>query len=262
MIQINLLPGHESGAAAPTGLRAAAAAVRARVAAVAADKYLLGGAGAAVAAAAAVAWLHAAQSAQAAEAGAREAAAVADSTRYAALLAARRSAVAERDSVRRQLAVIAEIDSTRYAWAHVMDEVSRSLPPYTWLTAVQQTSAPPTPDGTADTLAVAPAAAPGAAAPGAARADSAGRDSAGAAAPRAVLAFRVVGQTVDIQALTAFMRDLETSPFVQRVQLARSEPTQVDGREVTEFTLDAQYERPPRSLLRAERLAVAVAPAR
>lgn len=256
MIQINLLPGHESGAAAPTGLRAAAAAVRARVAAVAADKYLLGGAGAAVAAAAAVAWLHAAQSAQAAEAGAREAAAVADSTRYAALLAARRSAVAERDSVRRQLAVIAEIDSTRYAWAHVMDEVSRSLPPYTWLTAVQQTSAPPTPDGTADTLAVAPAVAPGAA-----RADSAGRDSAGPA-PRAVLAFRVVGQTVDIQALTAFMRDLETSPFVQRVQLARSEPTQVDGREVTEFTLDAQYERPPRSLLRAERLAVAVAPAR
>jgi Tfp pilus assembly protein PilN len=258
MIQINLLPGHESGAAAPTGLRAAAAAVRARVAAVAADKYLLGGAGAAVAAAAAVAWLHAAQSAQAAEAGAREAAAVADSTRYAALLAARRSAVAERDSVRRQLAVIAEIDSTRYAWAHVMDEVSRSLPPYTWLTAVQQTSAPPTPDGTADTLAVAPAAAGAAAA----RADSAGRDSAGPAAPRAVLAFRVVGQTVDIQALTAFMRDLETSPFVQRVQLARSEPTQVDGREVTEFTLDAQYERPPRSLLRAERLAVAVAPAR
>jgi Tfp pilus assembly protein PilN len=257
MIQINLLPGHESGAAAPTGVRAAAAAVRARVAAVAADRYLLGGVGAAVAAAAAVAWLHTRQSAQAAEAGAREAAAVADSTRYAALLAARRSAVAERDSVRRQLAVIAEIDSTRYAWAHVMDEVSRSLPPYTWLTAVQQTSAPPTPDGTADTLAVAPAAAGAAAA----RADSAGRDSAGPA-PRAVLAFRVVGQTVDIQALTAFMRDLETSPFVQRVQLARSEPTQVDGREVTEFTLDAQYERPPRSLLRAERLAVAVAPAR
>jgi Tfp pilus assembly protein PilN len=52
--------------------------------------------------------------------------------------------------VRRQLAVISEIDSTRYAWAHVLDEVSRSMPPYTWLTAVQQTSAPPTPDGAAD----------------------------------------------------------------------------------------------------------------
>jgi Tfp pilus assembly protein PilN len=150
--------------------------------------------------------------------------------------------------------VIAEIDSTRYAWAHVLDEVSRSMPPYTWLTGVHQTSAPPAPDGTADSAAAKPGAARGAAA-----------DSAAGAAPareRPLLAFRVVGQTVDIQALTAFMRDLETSPFVQRVQLARSEPAQVDGREVTEFTLDAQFERPPRALLRTERLAVAVAPAR
>jgi hypothetical protein len=58
------------------------------------------------------------------------------------------------------------------------------------------------------------------------------------------------------------MRDLETSPFVQRVQLARSAPVQADGREVTEFTLDAEFEPPPRALLRTERLAVAVAPAR
>jgi Tfp pilus assembly protein PilN len=167
--------------------------------------------------------------------------------------------VAERDSVRRQLAVIAEIDSTRYAWAHVLDEVSRSMPPYTWLTAVQQTSAPPAPDGAADSAAAKPGAAKGAAAESAAAAGAAG---AAGAPERPLLAFRVVGQTVDIQALTALMRDLETSPFVQRVQLARSEPAQVDGREVTEFTLDAQFERPPRALLRTERLAVAVAPAR
>jgi Tfp pilus assembly protein PilN len=250
MIQINLLPGHESGAAAPAGVRALAAAARARAAAVAADRYLLGGVGAAAAAAAAVWWLHAAQAERAAAAEARETAAAADSTRYAGLLAARRAAVAERDSVRRQLAVVAEIDSTRYAWAHVLDEVSRSMPPYTWLTAVQQTSAPPTPDGTADTAAAGPAAPP----------DSAGGARRGAGRP--LLAFRVVGQTVDIQALTAFMRDLETSPFVQRVQLARSEAVQADGREVTEFTLDAQSERPPRALLRTERLAVAVAPPR
>lgn len=254
MIQINLLPGHESGAAAPTGLRAAVGAVQARLAAIGADRYLLVGVGGTAAAAALVGVLYTRQAAAAADITARETAAVDDSTRYAALLAARRGAVAERDSVRRQLAVISEIDSTRYAWAHVLDEVSRSLPPYTWITAVQQTSAPPTPDGVVDSTAAAkPGAKPAA--------DTAAR----AGAPHAqhpLLAFRVVGQTVDIQALTAFMRDLETSPFVQRVQLARSEPVQVDGKEVTEFTLDAEYERAPRSLLRTERLVVAVAPTR
>lgn len=249
MIQINLLPGHERGAAEPAGPRAWAAAARARLAAVAADRYLLGGVGSALLAAAAVGFLHTRQAEAVAAVEARETAAAADSTRYAALLAARRGAVAERDSVRRQLGVIAEIDSARYAWAHVLDEVSRSLPPYTWLTAVQQTSAPPTPG--------APAGADSA------KADTAkGARADGAARPRAQLAFRVVGQTVDLQALTAFMRDLEASPFVERVQLARSEPVQVDGKEVTEFTLDAQLERAPRALLRTERLAVAVAPAR
>ena len=256
MIQINLLPGRESGAAAPSGLAGALAEARMRFDRVVSDKYLWGGVGAAAAAAALVGVLHTRQVAQAAEAEARETTAVADSTRYSALLAARRAAVAERDSVRRQLAVISEIDSTRYAWAHVLDEVSRSMPPYTWLTAVQQTSAPPTPDGAADAPANG-AAAKAAAKP--ARGDSA---DAAAPAPRPLLTFRVTGQTVDIQALTAFMRDLETSPFVQRVQLARSAPVQADGREVTEFTLDAEFEPPPRALLRTERLAVAVAPAR
>jgi Tfp pilus assembly protein PilN len=255
MIQINLLPGHESGAAEPTGLRAVAASARARVLAVTGDKYLLAGVGSALAASAVVGLLYTGQATEQADVEARVESAVADSTRYAAQLAASRAARAERDSVRRQLAVIAEIDSTRYAWAHVLDEVSRSMPPYTWLTAVQQTSAPPTPDGAADTLAAKPA---GSATPAA---DSTAHDSA-PPPDRPLLAFRIVGQTVDIQALTAFMRELETSPFVQRVQLARSEPSQVDGKEVTEFTLDAEYERPPRALLRTERLAVAVAPAR
>jgi Tfp pilus assembly protein PilN len=263
MIQINLLPGHEGGAAAARGVGAALAAARQRVLAVAADKYLWGGLGAAAAAAAAVALLHTAQAARAAEAEAREGAAVADSTRYAAMLAARRSAVAERDSVRRQLAVIAEIDSTRYAWAHVMDEVSRALPPYTWLTAVQQTSAPPTPDGLADSAAVGAATRGAAGAAAKLAADSAARAAEDEApAERPLLTFRVVGQTVDIQALTAFMRELEASPFVQRVQLARSDAVQADGKEVTEFTLDAQFERPARSLVRTERLTVAVAPPR
>jgi hypothetical protein len=94
MIQINLLPGRESGAAAPSGLAGALAEARMRFDRVVSDKYLWGGVGAAAAAAALVGVLHTRQVAQAAEAEARETTAVADSTRYAALLAARRAAVA------------------------------------------------------------------------------------------------------------------------------------------------------------------------
>jgi hypothetical protein len=63
------------------------------------------------------------------------------------------------------------------------------------------------------------------------------------------MTFRIVGNTVDIQALTRFMKLLETSPFVQNVQLARSELVLLDGQEVTEFQLDAEYQRPDSTMV-------------
>ncbi|HEY0779971.1 MAG TPA: PilN domain-containing protein [Gemmatirosa sp.] len=254
LIEINLLDpdGDSSG----RGVADAVAAIGARARALIGDAYLAGAIAAVLLAAGAGGFLYSGQARAEAAMAERERTATADSTRYAALLAARRGATAERDSVQRQLGVITAIDSARYAWAHVLDEVSRALPPYTWLTAVQQTSAPPMP--------VAPARPAKGGGDGAA-ADHPVGDRAGkpdSAAAHRALAFRIVGQTVDIQALTAFMRDLEASPFVQHVQLARSEAAQVDGKDVTEFTLDAELQTPPRDVLRTERLAVPVAPAR
>jgi hypothetical protein len=57
--------------------------------------------------------------------------------------------------------------------------------------------------------------------------------------------FRIVGHTVDIQALTRFMKSLEASPFIQNVQLSRSDLVQAEGKEVTEFTLEAGTQTPP-----------------
>ena len=57
--------------------------------------------------------------------------------------------------------------------------------------------------------------------------------------------FRLVGHTVDIQALTRFMKSLEASPFIQNVQLSRSDLVQAEGKEVTEFTLEAETQAPP-----------------
>ncbi|MBV9881128.1 MAG: PilN domain-containing protein [Gemmatirosa sp.] len=217
----------------------------ARVLAPARDRYLMGAVAAVAVSCAAVAALYLTQTRAAEAAEAREQVAVRDSTRYAGMIAARARVLARRDSVARQLRVISAIDSTRYLWAHVLDEVSRTLPPYTWLTNVSQTSAPPAPPSTMPKAGAKPAAP----APGAPK---------GADSTSDVMRFRIVGHTVDLQALTLFMRDLEASPFVRNVQLAHSDPVPGDGKDVTEFTLDAEYERPAREALRTTSITVPV----
>ncbi|MEJ2677442.1 MAG: PilN domain-containing protein [Gemmatimonadota bacterium] len=64
--------------------------------------------------------------------------AVQDSTRYARLIQAANRLQARRDTIARKLQVIQQLDQDRYIWAHVMDEVSRALPDYTWLTSISQ----------------------------------------------------------------------------------------------------------------------------
>jgi Tfp pilus assembly protein PilN len=184
-----------------------------------------------VASAGGIGGLHLTQTAKAAELAAREEQAVADSTRFAGVLRQRASAEAKRDSVLRQLEVIKAIDADRFVWPHVMDEVSRALPPYTWLKTLAITTPQAAPFGTG------PKPAPA--------------DTTKPAAPVTpeLMKFQLVGNTVDIQALTRFMKLLEASPFIQNVQLARSNIAMLDGKEVTEFTLDAQYERPDSSMI-------------
>jgi hypothetical protein len=72
------------------------------------------------------------------------------------------------------------------------------------------------------------------------------------------LGFRVVGQTVDIQALTMFMRQLEGSPFIQKVTLSKSEIVIVEGKDVTQFELNAEFEVPPPGVVRTTPLVVPV----
>jgi Tfp pilus assembly protein PilN len=155
--------------------------------------------------------------------------AVQDSTRYAAVLAQRAAATSQRDSILRQIAVISAIDGDRFIWPHVMDEVSRALPTYTWLRSVAQTSS---------------------AAPISPEAAAAGD------APR--LGLRLIAYTVDIQAVTIFMKNLEASPFLENVTLGVSEQAVTDGKEVTQFTLDMQYSKPDGSAIRTVPLSIAV----
>jgi Tfp pilus assembly protein PilN len=259
MIQINLLPGAKKSTGRSErslDVGAALGGLGARVR----DPWMLTAAAGVLIAVGAVGGLFVTQQARAAEVDLRVDRAVRDSTRYANVLVARRKLSSQRDSVQRQLSIIRQIDDTRYTWAHILDEVSRALPAYTWLVSIQQTSEPPAP----------PTAKVDSAATGkgkvvpkttgkktrrteleeAARADSIAKASA--------LRFKVVGQTVDIQALTLFMKQLEASPFVQHVQLARSEIVGADGKDVTEFQLEAEFERPAPGLVRTVPLVVPV----
>jgi Tfp pilus assembly protein PilN len=63
---------------------------------------------------------------------------VRDSIRFEDII--RRSGVlqARRDSIAQRVSIIQEIDGSRYVWSHVMDEVARALPDYTWLTRLTQ----------------------------------------------------------------------------------------------------------------------------
>ena len=204
------------------------------------DPFLLAALVSLIAAGGTVAMMHLSQTRTASELAEHEAQAVADSTRFAAVLRQRRSAEAKRDSVLNQLTVIKAIDADRFIWPHLMDEVSRALPPYTWLkqlAIIGQQAAP---------LGTGPVATP---------ADS--TKPAEPAVPE-LPKFRLVGNTVDIQALTRFMKLLEASPFIQNVQLAKSEMAMVDGKEVTEFTLEATYERPDSSMITLQPVSLSV----
>ncbi len=238
MIEINLLPGAtrkgRSGGMQASELIASASQI-------ASDKYTMGAAGGVIAALAIIGFLYIHQGRVGADLDERELKATQDSSRYSALITAKTRAEASRDSLFQQLSIIKSIDDTRFLWSHVMEELSGALPPYTWLTSVTQTSIPPS-AAAADTS-KAGQNAQKKKGPDAIRERRARSDSLLAAAKS--VKFRVIGNTVDIQALTRFIKALEGSAFIQNVQLARSDLVVKDGKEVTEFQLDAETQTPP-----------------
>lgn len=138
----------------------------------------------------------------------------AENRRFKSFLIEKKRAEAARDSVVLQIATIRSVDGDRYVWPHILDEVTRALPAFTWLTEVTAVPQPPSLDSTS-------------------------------VAPPPV-SFQLLGRTMDIQGFTRFMRQLEDSPWLRDVTVV-STTTEIDhGRAVTAFTVRAGYERPNR----------------
>jgi Tfp pilus assembly protein PilN len=148
----------------------------------------------------------------------------AEHRRFKAFLTEKRHQEMIRDSLVAQIGVIRSVDGDRYVWSHLLDEVTKALPAYTWLTDLGS--------DVATTPGAAPAPAP---APAAAKADS------GAAPAKTPVAFSIIGRTVDIQAYTRFLRQLEASPWIMDVTPVSAQTVVEKDRPITAFTIRATY---------------------
>ncbi len=174
-----------------------------------------------------------------ATAGVRQARA--DSARMAATISLMESLRARKDTIERKIAVIQSVDGRRYVWPHLLDEISRAVPQYTWLSkvAAEEEAVPPAArraTAQKDTTSKGKGKGKGKAA----------ADSAAAAPPPPPPGpkFSIEGSAGTTQALTRFMKNLETSPMIQNVALVTSEQQAVEGRTFLRFTLEARWEQP------------------
>jgi len=162
----------------------------------------------------------------------------AEHKRFKAFLSEKRHQETIRDSLVAQIGVIRTLDGDRYVWPHLLDEVTKALPAYTWLVDMGHAGAgaPPPP----------PAA-------------STGTDSTTAepfVSPP--VTFNVNGRTVDIQAYTRFLRQLEASPWIADVTPVSAQTVVEQERPVTAFTIRATYRQADSAYIRTVPLSESV----
>lgn len=73
----------------------------------------------------------------------RLAEATADSARLAELRAISDSLTDRQRMIRERVQLIERLDRNRFVWPHLMDEISRAVPQFAWLTSLQQSGSPP-----------------------------------------------------------------------------------------------------------------------
>ncbi|TVP42528.1 MAG: hypothetical protein EA350_15420 [Gemmatimonadales bacterium] len=146
MIEVNLLPGSGKrkgkgkGRPGGGGRRSLAAP---SFAGATADRWVLSAGILSLFALVVIGWLFFSVAGQAEELDVQIEAAQRDSARFADVIRRSESLQSRRDSIAARVAVLQEIDGARYIWPHVMDEVGRALPDFTWLTRINQVSPPP-----------------------------------------------------------------------------------------------------------------------
>ena len=144
-----------------------------------------------------------------------------EARRLQEVLRTKAEAEAKRDTLQAQINVIRDIDRERYIWPHVMDAITRSLPPYTWLDEVAFRAGSDVDSGSALTL-------------------------------------QITGKSADIQAVTRFVRNLEESPFLQNSVLVSTAVVREARHDLISYVISLQYQQPDTLLLTMQPLAASL----
>jgi Tfp pilus assembly protein PilN len=174
------------------------------------EPLLLGAIGAWVAAGVIVGVLFLMQSGQLSDLRDQEQTAAAEARRYRTLIGQKRRAESTRDSLVAELEAIRGIDEDRFVWPHIMEEVTKALPDFTWLVAIEVMA--PTFAATADSLAKPP------------------------------VRFSIDGRTSDLSAYTRFVSQLASSPWVRSAEFGSAQQILEDEQPMTAFTVTVTFQ--------------------
>ena len=214
MIEINLLPGQKRKTAGGAGFRMPEfSTVLANVK----DKWLLGAIAAAVVALGGNGAFYLLTTARLSRLETTLRGVQAEKRRYDAVVAQKKQAERARDSLAAEMSIIRSIDADRYIWPHIMDEITKALPAYTWITSISTSAAAATTTTTTTGTAIVDTAA------------------------SSDVHVSIDGRTVDIQAYTTFMRQLAASPWLLDVMPTRATTVIEQDRPVTQFNIALRY---------------------
>ncbi len=135
---------------------------------------------------------------------------------FRALIAQKQREELLRDSLVAELEAIRAIDSDRYNWPHILDEVSKALPDYTWLERLSVLAPAPG----EDTLAV------------------------------QRIRFEIEGRTADMAGYTRFLRQLNASPWLTDIVPGATRAVVEEDRAVFSFNVTGTFRRADSAFIR------------
>ncbi len=215
MIEINLLPGQKKKKKAGAGFQMPdLGALLAQVK----DPLLLGTVGSWAVVLGAAGFLYLTESRKLADMETQLTQVEGDAKRFQALINQKRKEEKLRDSLVAELDAIRAIDADRYVWPHLLEEITKALPDYTWLESVAVQAGAP--------------------------ADSA--DSTKKPKVRVL----VDGRTGDMGGYTRFLRQLNDSPWLTNVVAGATKTVVENDKPVLSFTITVTFRRADSAFIR------------